>query len=213
VSDPAGWKAVHVDEVESVAFAGALWRPIRRSLDVTAFGVNAYSAEAIGAPIIEQHAEGRGGQEELYLVMRGRATFTVDGQTRDAPAGTIVFVRDPTVERAAVAAEEGTLVLAIGATPEFPYEVSPWEYCPDAVPLLKSGRWDQAIAAIKRVLRQRPEDPLILYGLASVESRAGRSTEALTHLNHAIRIDATYAQRARTDSNLAPIRKSLDSPA
>jgi tetratricopeptide (TPR) repeat protein len=213
VSDSAGWEVVHLDQLESVPFAGAVWRPIRRRLNVTAFGVNAFSAEGIGGSIIERHAEGRGGQEELYLVLHGRAIFTVDGETQDAPAGTIVLVRDPTLERAAVAAQEATVVLAIGGTPERPYEISPWEYCHDALPFLKSGRWDQAIAAIERVLSERPDDPLVLYGLACVESRSGRTRQALVHLNRAIRIDATYAQRARMDPLLEPIRKSLDSLA
>jgi tetratricopeptide (TPR) repeat protein len=213
VSDSAAWKAVRLDDLESLPFAGVLWRPIRRSLNVTAFGVNAYTAEAMGGQVIEEHIESGSGQEELYLVLRGRATFTVDGQICDAPVGTIIFVRDPTLERAAVSEEEGTLVLVIGGIPERPYTISPWEYCPDAVPLLKAGHWDEAIAAIEHTLSQRPDDPLVLYGLACAESRAGRTTEALAHLNSAIRIDATYAQRARMDPHLEPIRKTLDSPA
>ena len=31
------------------------------------------------------------GNEELYVVLRGRARFEIDGETVDAPAGTLVF--------------------------------------------------------------------------------------------------------------------------
>ena len=59
--------------------------------------------------------------------MRGRATFTVAGETIDAPAGTFVSVPDPGVERKAVAAEDGTAIFAVGAPRGRAYEVSPWE--------------------------------------------------------------------------------------
>ena len=46
-------------------------------------------------------------------MLRGCATFTLDGAQVDAPAGTFVVV-DPAVHRRAVAAESGTAVLALG---------------------------------------------------------------------------------------------------
>ena len=59
----------------------------------------------------------RGGHEELYFVLSGRATFTVDGERVDAPAGSLVFVKDPAMRRGAVADEAGTKILAIGGRP------------------------------------------------------------------------------------------------
>ena len=55
---------------------------------------------------------------ELYLVLSGHATFTIGGTEVEAPAGMLVFVSDPAVERLAVANETNTVVLSIGAAAE-----------------------------------------------------------------------------------------------
>ena len=91
---------------------------VRRDLGITAFGVNAYRAP-VDAEVIREHDEtgiGASLQEELYVVLNGRAGFTVDGEEIDAPAGALVYVR-PEAKRGAVAKAEGTTVLAIGGTP------------------------------------------------------------------------------------------------
>jgi mannose-6-phosphate isomerase-like protein (cupin superfamily) len=67
------------------------------------------------------------GPEELYVVLRGRATFTLDGREVDGPAGTLVYVHDPAVARMAVPAEPDTAVLAISGTPGLEYRVATWE--------------------------------------------------------------------------------------
>jgi hypothetical protein len=106
------------------------WKPIRHHFDVRAFGVNANVAHSAGDPVVEDHTEIQEGcmrHEELYLVTRGHARFSVAGETIDAPAGTLVFVRDPEARRGAVALEAGTTVLAIGGEPGVAYRVSPWE--------------------------------------------------------------------------------------
>jgi hypothetical protein len=124
-----GWEAVHLDELDEIPVAGVVWHPVRRRLGIRAFGINAYSAERIGGHVIEEHDEstsGAGGHEEAYVVVRGRATRTIGGETPDAPAGTIVFIRDPALKRVAVAEEEDTLVLAIGGEPVKLLEVSAW---------------------------------------------------------------------------------------
>jgi hypothetical protein len=51
----------------------------------------------------------------------------VDGEDLDAPAGTLVFVRDPGLVRSARATAAGTAILAIGARAGVPFEVSRWE--------------------------------------------------------------------------------------
>ena len=60
------------------------------------------------------HDETKSGQEELYLVVAGEATFTLDGETFDAPAVTVVAVPDPSVVRGATAKAAGTAVVALG---------------------------------------------------------------------------------------------------
>lgn len=105
------------------------WHPIRHPMGIEAFGANAWSGDA-GVEVIEEHDEVGGGaasHEELYLVVRGNATFTVAGDAIQAPAGTLVAITDPTLVRRAVAREDGTLILAVGAPRGEAYEVADWE--------------------------------------------------------------------------------------
>ena len=119
-----------VDDIPAERWSSGLdWRPVRHHLGITAFGAGTWHGDA-GGELIEEHTEqveGADEHEELYLVFRGRATFTVDGEEIDAPAGTLVSVPDPSVTRKAVAQEDGTAILAIGAPKGRPYEISPWE--------------------------------------------------------------------------------------
>jgi mannose-6-phosphate isomerase-like protein (cupin superfamily) len=102
------------------------WKPVRHHFEIGAFGVNAWVARAEGDEVVESHTESSG-HEELYYVANGHATFTVDGESIDAPAGTFVFVRDPTVHRVAVADKAGTTVLTVGGWAGRPFAVSEWE--------------------------------------------------------------------------------------
>jgi mannose-6-phosphate isomerase-like protein (cupin superfamily) len=61
------------------------------TLGITAFGTNAYTAKA-GQCVIQEHHE-RGGHQETYVVLRGRAMFTLGADEVDASAGTIVFIQ------------------------------------------------------------------------------------------------------------------------
>ena len=105
---------------------------IRRHFDIRAFGVNAIIGDA-GGELIEPHHERDDesnlteGHEELFVVMSGHAAFTVDGECIDAPAGTLVFVRDPAIIRSAGATADGTTILAIGGRAGAAFEVSRWE--------------------------------------------------------------------------------------
>ncbi|HEX2084523.1 MAG TPA: AraC family ligand binding domain-containing protein [Solirubrobacteraceae bacterium] len=120
------FRLTHVDEVPVARspVEGLSWRPLRRALDITAFGTNAYTGAAAGDLVVEPHDEDE--FEELYVVLRGAARFTVDGETFDAPAGSLVLVTPPS-HRVAHATEPDTAVLAVGAVPGRPFEVSPWE--------------------------------------------------------------------------------------
>src|SRR5215213_7103735 len=103
-------QVVHVSQIEDIPVAGVHFRPVRRTLGITAFGINGYTADA-GERAIEDHDEtgaGSGGHEELYLVIAGSATFDLDGRDTPAPAGTMVFVPDPKTRRGAIATEDGT---------------------------------------------------------------------------------------------------------
>jgi tetratricopeptide (TPR) repeat protein len=212
-----GWESTSFGELDAIPlFEGIVWHPVRRKLGIRAFGINAYTAEAVGQQVIEEHDEtggGAGGHEEVYVVVQGRATFTLDGEPLDAPAGTLVYISDPKVKRKAVSEAEGTLVLAVGAEPGVPYEPSAWEWYFSAMPAFRGERWDEAIALMEEGLEEKPEHPSILYNLACAESRAGRPLDALTHLQAAVRADPKYAERAREDTDFDPIRREPGFPA
>ena len=115
----------HLDDI--VAEKWPYWAPIRHHFDIRSFGINAWRG-AVGDEVIKRHNEDESQQTELYMVLSGRATFTVGDDELDAPAGTLVYVNDCAVERVAVAKEAGTVVLSLGAAPEgAPYEPSGWD--------------------------------------------------------------------------------------
>ena len=127
-----GWDAAQLADIANADGDDApAWKPLRHHFGVRAFGINAWIAAAAGAEVVEDHDElqpdGAAGHEELYAVASGRATFTVAGERLDAPAGTIVFVKDPAINRKAIAEEDGTTVITIGGWPDRAFEPSEWE--------------------------------------------------------------------------------------
>jgi tetratricopeptide (TPR) repeat protein len=211
-----GWQAARFDELDRIPlFHGLVWHPVRKHFGIRAFGVNAYTTGGAGEEIVEEHSEsggGAGGHEELYVVLAGRATFTIDGETHDAPAGSFIFIDDPSLRRKAIAEEDGTVVLAVGGEPGKAYEVSAWEWYFSAMPAFKAGRWDEAIAIMEAGLAEKPGHPAVLYNLACAESRGGRPLEALTHLRQAVQGEAKWAERAKTDPDFDPIRREPGFP-
>ena len=127
-----GWTSATLTEIPDVeSDLAPRWKPLRHHFGVSAFGVNAWIANEVGDEVIDDHDElepdGAAGHEELYVVTAGRATFTIAGERLDAPAGTVVFVRDPALRRSAVAAEAGTTVLTVGGWADRAFEPSDWE--------------------------------------------------------------------------------------
>lgn len=206
------WEAVHVDELDAIPVAGVVWHPVRRRLGIEAFGMNVYTAEAVGRQIVEEHDESSLGHQEVYVVVRGRVTFTVGGETLDAPAGTIVFIREPALRRVAVAETADALVLAVGNAAGRAYEPSAWETSFAAAPLLDQGRYDEALALFAEGLREHPGNPSLRYNLACAEARAGRKDDAIAHLREAIAAGERFAERARSDPDFDGIRNDPSFP-
>jgi tetratricopeptide (TPR) repeat protein len=184
---------------------------VRRELDIEAFGVNAYRAVADDAQIINEHDElglSSAGQQELYVVLNGGATFTIDGEKVEAPAGSLVFVRDPATKRGAVATEVGTTVLAVGATPGEAYRVMPPEG-QEAMEAYNKGDFEKAIERLGQVLAREPNDVLSLYNSACFEARLGRTHDALEHLGRAIEVGERerVVAYARGDEDFDSIRE------
>jgi quercetin dioxygenase-like cupin family protein len=194
-----------VEEVEGVPVFGTLvWKPIRRTLGVTAFGINAYTAAAAGDEVVEDHSEKQLGHEEIYAVLSGRATFTVDGEEVDAPAGTLVYLDDPAQQRRAVAQEAGTTVLAIGGVPG-KHEPSAWEYFFPALPAMREGDYETARRILEQGLAEK-DAAVIHYQLACVEALDGNTERALAELQAAVEREPRFAESAQSDDDFASIR-------
>lgn len=110
----AGWRATHIDDIAAEQWP--YWAPIRHHFGIQTFGINAWRGGE-GDEVIKRHDESDSGQPELYLVLSGDALFTIADEEVSAPAGTLVWVEDPSAERVAVAMETNTVVLSIGGGP------------------------------------------------------------------------------------------------
>ena len=205
-----GFQLLRLDEIEGYAEDGRpRWHMIRSVLGIESFGINAWRATAAGQEIIGDHDElgpGAGGHEELYFVLSGRATFTVDGERVDAPAGSILFVKDPATRRGAIADEASTEILVIGGRPGAAFSVSPWERSAEALRCWTTGDWDRAIEILTAQLAEDPANANVLYNLACAECRSGRDGAAIDHLTRAVELVPRFAELARTDGDLDAIR-------
>jgi tetratricopeptide (TPR) repeat protein len=155
--------------------------------------------------VIEEHTE-RLGQEEIYLVLRGRVRFTLGEDEHELESGQLVHVSDPALRRGAVKVTDDAAVFAIGGLPDEAFEISAWEYVFPAFPDLEAGRYDEAMQMLREGLETKPDNPAILYNLACAEALAGYSDAALEHLNAAVAGDEVFREPAQTDSDLASIR-------
>jgi mannose-6-phosphate isomerase-like protein (cupin superfamily) len=186
------------------------WATVRHHLGISAFGVNAWTADEAGKEIIEEHDElGRraGKHEELYVVVKGAATFTVDGETVEAQAGTFFFVRDPAAKRKAVATEGETTVLVIGGRPGKAFEPSQWERSAPALGFFATKEYDKAVEFLSKAREEAPDDAGVLFNLACAESLLGRTDEAVGHLRDSIANDESFRELAQTDSDFDAIRE------
>jgi tetratricopeptide (TPR) repeat protein len=204
-----GWELASLEQIVGPrARQGYDWHPVRRHFGIGSFGINANVAREAGDVLVDEHDEagGDGGQEELYVVLRGRARFTLNGEDVEVPSGTFLFVRDPAVKRGATALEPDTAVLAVGGRPGEAFAPSSWEHSRFAVELSERGEHDGAVGVMEQALAERPDHAGNLYNLACFESLAGRRDDALAHLRRSIELDAQYRDYARSDDDFAPIR-------
>jgi len=187
---------------------GLTWRPVRRHFDIRSFGINAYTAEEAGQRVVEEHRE-ENGHEELYVVVAGRATFMLDGEEHDAPAGTLVHCPPGTL-RGALAAEPGTTVLGIGAKPGEVFHPSGWEWVFAGVSLLDQGDEEGARRELQAGIDANPSAWQGPFNLACVEARLGNRDAALDQLERAAELDREAVEKyAPNDEDFASV---MDDP-
>jgi hypothetical protein len=198
-------KRLALDEIEGIPVMGTLvWKPVRRTLGVTAFGINAYTAANAGDEVVEEHTEVQLGHEEIYFVVTGHAIFTVDGEEVDAPAGTLVYLDDINEQRSAVAKVANTTVLAIGGKPGL-HEISDWEYFFPSLPHIRAGEYDTARTMLQEALQEH-DAPVLHYQLACVEALSGNTDAAFAELGIAIAAAERFRAFAQKDEDLASLR-------
>lgn len=207
----AHFAVAHIDDIPALEGTDECpITPVRHHFGISAFGVNAWTAKSAGDRVIPEHAEDDpGGQEELYVVTRGHAVFELDGERRDAPAGTYVFA-PPGVKRTAFAEEAGTTILAVGSAPGTPYEVVGWELWHPLRTLYANGQTDEVIARLRELIADNPPYALLYFNLACCESVAGQKDEAIEHLRRAFELSDRMRGFSEGDSDLDPLR---DDPA
>ena len=152
-----------------------------------------------GQRVVEEHSEQRTATRRCTSSSRGRATFTLGGDEVDAPAGTLVFAR-PGTKRGAIAAEDGTAVLAVGAKPGEVFEPSPWEDIFAAFSLRGPGR-DRAGARARRrrASSARPDDWQGYYNAACFEVLHGDSEAGVAHLQRAHELEPERVARGGSE--------------
>jgi quercetin dioxygenase-like cupin family protein len=203
----SGYEILSLDDLERVPYRGSgeILRPLRHRLGVRAHGVNVWSAEAAGDKLIPPHEEDSG-HEELYVVVRGTARFTVGDETSDAPAGTLIHVRAGTF-RVATALEANTMILVAGGKEGVAFEPGGWEHVHIAFALLDAGDAAAGRAVMEAI--SVPEEHLWgrHYNLACYEAMAGETDAAFEHLRTAVELNRDNAMNwLPHDTDLDPLR-------
>jgi len=202
-----GWTALRLEEIPK---RNNGWIPVRDHLGIDAFGVNAWTKRDSDGALIAPHDERSTGHEELYFVYRGHATFTVGDDEIDAPEGTIVVVKDPSVRRGAQPKDDDTIIFTAGGKPGEAFTVSSWErnseWNTKAFPLYQEQRYAEAAAVLREGIEAGADDPGMHYNLACFESLAGNAAEALEHLRIACEGDESFLEFAKSDTDFDPVR-------
>jgi tetratricopeptide (TPR) repeat protein len=201
-----GYTILTLDQVETASNKGSNLIPVRHALGFQPAGVNAWIADS-GGQLIPPHEEDSG-NEELYVVVRGRARFTVGEETADAPAGSLVFV-PPEVYRTASAEEDGTIVLAVGGTVGEAFNAGGWDSFALADSYRQAGRHDEGRAVMEQLIAEKPDYWATTYNAGCFEALAGNPDAAFEHLRRAKELDTEggSAQYFREDSDLDPLRQ------
>jgi mannose-6-phosphate isomerase-like protein (cupin superfamily) len=202
MNDKPTWKAATLDDIERRDRD----IPVREHLGIRSFGINAFTPAEDGT-LVNEHDEAGSGQEELYIVLDGNATFEVDGETIDAPAGTLVFV-GPAARRKATG--DGT-ILAIGGTPGEAYQGidwgEAWPFHRESMTAYDEERYADALDAVRNALEHVPDHAGLNYNYACFAVLAGETgDETFAHLRRSVELLPRFREDARRDDDFAAVR-------
>jgi hypothetical protein len=202
MNDTQRWQAARLDDIERRDRD----IPVREHFGIKAFGVNAWTTGEDGT-LINDHDEAGSGQEELYVVLDGDATFEVDGETVEAPAGTFVLVRPESRRKATGDAT----ILAIGGTPDEAYQAfdwgEAWTFHSDSMRAYGEQRYADALEAVRAGLQRNPDHPGLHYNYACFATLAGdTSDETFTHLRRSVELLPRFREQAPKDDDFAAVR-------
>ncbi len=105
------YRFIDVGEVEPL-FNGRI-RPVRKALEIESFGVNEFELAA-GSTTYPEHDELKTGQDELFVILEGSGTMTIDGESFELMPGRYVYVT-PESKRHIAPGSSGLRYVAIGA--------------------------------------------------------------------------------------------------
>ena len=202
MSESPKWKVARLDDFER----RGSFIPVREFLGIHSFGMNARVAGEDGT-LVNEHAETASGQEEVYVVLDGTASFEVDGETFDAPAGTFVSVQ-PGVSRKATG---DATVLVMGGTPGEAYQAldwgEAWQVQSESMAAYVEQRYAEALEIVRRGLERYPDNPGLHFNYACFASLAGEvDDETFAHLRKGVDGFPQFREQARTDDDLAAVR-------
>jgi hypothetical protein len=202
----SAYEVKRIDEFDAIRHEelNMTWRPVRRTLGIQAFGMNAYTGDT-GQQVVEEHHENYLQHEEVYVVLSGLARFTLGEDEVVAGPRTLVYLRDPGTKRGAVALEDGTTILAVGGRPGAAYEPSPWEWTFAALPLRDRGDLEGALAIAREGL-EATGHAFLSYDVAGYEALLGRHDNALQNLRDAVVGEPRTREWARKDDDFASLR-------
>jgi hypothetical protein len=202
MNDNAKWRVARLDDLER----RGRFIPVREHLGIHSFGINAIRRGEDGT-LINEHDEAGSGQEEVYVVLEGTATFEIDGQTFDAPAGTFVSV-PPESRRKATG---DATVLALGGKPGEAFQALDWgEAWPthnESMTAYGEQRYGDALGAVRRGLERFPDHAGLNYNYACFATLAGEvDDETFERLRRSAELFPPFREQARGDDDFAAVR-------
>jgi mannose-6-phosphate isomerase-like protein (cupin superfamily) len=202
VNDKPRWQVARLDDIERRGRD----IPVREHLGIHSFGINAFTPREDGT-LINEHDEADTRQEELYIVLDGSATFEIDGETLEAPAGTFVYVA-PEVKRKATG--KGT-VLALGATPGEAYHAmdwgEAWPFHHASMAAYGEKRYGDALTEVRNGLERMPDHPGLNYNYACFATLSGETgDETFGRLKRSVELFPPFREQARHDDDFAAVR-------